>query len=55
MTESPQIQSGQLYNVVEDPFETNDLWEKEPGVVNELGALLKTCKSEYCSNKIGKK
>ena len=41
----PVIKTGQLYNIVEDPYETNDLWEKEPGIVRELETLLEKCKS----------
>lgn len=32
---------GQLYNLEEDPYERNDLWNTYPGVVEELTALLK--------------
>jgi len=31
---------GQLYNLKEDPYEQNDLWEKYPEVVERLAALL---------------
>jgi hypothetical protein len=48
------MKTGQLYNVAADPFETVDLWEKEPGVVNELMSLLEACKSESATNKINK-
>jgi arylsulfatase A len=41
----PVTRTGQLYNIVEDPFETNDLWDHEPGIVNELEILLEMCKS----------
>jgi hypothetical protein len=37
---------------MEDPSEKNDLWEKEPGVVKELGAILEKCKSVAATNKI---
>ena len=50
----PAMKAGQLYNVVEDPFETHDLWEKEPKVVSELMPLLETCKSVPASVKIRK-
>jgi arylsulfatase A-like enzyme len=52
--EGPAMKTGQLYNVAADPFETVDLWEKEPGVVNELMSLLEACKSESATNKINK-
>lgn len=31
---------GQLYNIVDDPYETRDLWDEYPEVVRELTALL---------------
>jgi len=37
---------GQLYNLAEDPFEQNDLWEKRPEVVERLAALLEKYKRE---------
>jgi arylsulfatase A-like enzyme len=52
LNEGPSVMTGQLYNVMEDPSEKNDLWEKEPGVVNELGAILEKCKSVAATNKI---
>jgi arylsulfatase A-like enzyme len=48
----PVTKTGQLYNIAEDPFETNDLWELEPGIVNELEILLETCKSGGYAGKI---
>jgi hypothetical protein len=52
LNEGPSVMTGQLYNVMEDPSEKNDLWEKEPGVVKELGAILEKCKSVAATNKI---
>jgi hypothetical protein len=52
LNEGILVKTGQLYNVVEDPFETKDLWEKEPGVVSKLVTLLEICKSEAATNKI---
>ncbi len=37
---------GQLYNLVDDPAERNDFWEKRPDIVRELQALLDTYKRE---------
>jgi arylsulfatase A len=37
--------AGQLYNIVDDPFETNDLWENNPDIVREMIALLKSYRS----------
>ena len=54
LNDESSVKSGQLYNVVEDPFEKNDLWEKEPGLVNELGAILEKCKSVAATNKLNK-
>lgn len=50
----PVTNAGQLYNIVEDPFETNDLWEQEPSIVRELQILLETCKSGELAGKISK-
>jgi hypothetical protein len=46
------MNTGQLYNVEVDPFETNDLWDIKPDVVQELGVILEKCKSEAATNKI---
>lgn len=54
LTDDPSRKTGQLYNIAEDPFETHDLWDKEAGIVNELGKLLETCKSVAATNKISK-
>lgn len=35
---------GQLYNLELDPYETNDLWEKHPGIVKELLMILESKK-----------
>ena len=37
---------GQLYDLVEDPLEQNDLWEKHPEIVARLTELLDKYKSE---------
>jgi arylsulfatase A-like enzyme len=37
---------GQLYNLVEDPLEQNDLWEKHSEIVARLTALLEQYKKE---------
>ncbi|GAJ12720.1 unnamed protein product, partial [marine sediment metagenome] len=31
---------GQLYNLKDDPYEQNDLWEKRPDKVKELKGIL---------------
>lgn len=38
--------AGQLFNLSTDPFETNDLWEEEQKIVEELMGLLKRSKME---------
>lgn len=38
--------AGQLYNMQEDPTESNNLWEKHPEVVAQLQTLLEKYKSE---------
>jgi arylsulfatase A-like enzyme len=48
----PVTRTGQLYNIAEDPFEANDLWEQEPGIVNELEILLEMYKSGDYTGKI---
>jgi arylsulfatase A len=37
---------GQLYNLVDDPFERRDLWEARPDIVQQLQALLEKYKRE---------
>ena len=37
---------GQLYNMETDPYETNDLWEKHPDIVEKLTALLEKYKNQ---------
>lgn len=41
--DSPNI-IGQLYDLSTDPYETNDLWDKEPEVVEELLEILENLK-----------
>ncbi len=53
--EGPSVKIGQLYNVEADPYETNDLWDKEKGVVGELLPLLETCRSVPATTKINQK
>ena len=31
---------GQLFKLEVDPYETNDLWDENPGIVHELESLL---------------
>ncbi len=51
-TREPAVRTGQLYNVAADPSETVDLWDKHPEIVEELAALLETCKSSPATSKI---
>ncbi|NOR15995.1 MAG: sulfatase-like hydrolase/transferase [Candidatus Aminicenantes bacterium] len=45
--ERPQPGSpGQLYDLSEDPYEQNDLWEERPEIVERLTLLLEKCKAE---------
>jgi hypothetical protein len=37
---------GQLYNLKDDPFEQNNLWEKKPEVVDHLKKLLERYQRE---------
>jgi len=37
---------GQLYNLAEDPYERNDLWEKHPEIVERLTKLLQRHKKQ---------
>jgi len=37
---------GQLYNLADDPYETNDLWDKRPEIVGQLIRLLERYKRE---------
>lgn len=37
---------GQLYNLAEDPLESEDLWEKHPEIVARLTALLDKYKKD---------
>lgn len=46
------MKTGQLYQVKVDPFETNDLWDIKPDVVQELEILLEKCKSIAATTKI---
>ena len=52
LTEYSLGMTGQLYNMLDDPGERNDLWYKEPEKVTELGKLLEKCKSMTKSNSI---
>jgi len=38
--------TGQLYDLDQDPFEKNDLWEKEPKIVSDLLQLLEKIKQQ---------
>ena len=38
--------SGQLYQIYEDPGETNNLWDKHPEIVDRLTALLEKFKRD---------
>jgi len=40
---------GQLYDIVEDPYETKDLWNENPKVVQKLIALLDEYRNSGCS------
>jgi len=42
---------GQLYNIISDPYEQNDLWEEHPEIVKDLTNLLEKYKTEGRSNK----
>jgi arylsulfatase A-like enzyme len=47
---SPTLNSvGQLYDLDQDPYEQNDLWETNPEKVRELIQLLEMCKKEGSS------
>ena len=35
---------GQLYNITNDPYEENDLWDDQPEKVEELTAILEKIK-----------
>ena len=37
---------GQLYNLADDPYETNDLWDKRPEIVENLTRLLEKYKRQ---------
>ena len=37
---------GQLYNLCEDPYERNDLWDKYPNIVERLTNLLDKYKQQ---------
>jgi len=37
---------GQLYNLADDPYEENDLWEKHPEIVEHLASLLEKYKTQ---------
>jgi arylsulfatase A-like enzyme len=37
---------GQLYNLAEDPYETNNLWDKHPEIVERLAKLLERYKEQ---------
>jgi arylsulfatase A len=43
---APGGQQGQLYNVVEDPTESNNLWLKKPDIVKRLSELLEKYKDQ---------
>jgi len=49
------VKTGQLYDVEADPYETNDLWDIKPDIVQELEVLLEKCKSVTATNKITNK
>jgi arylsulfatase A len=51
-TGSPEVQTGQLYNVADDPYETHDLWDSQPEIVQEMKKLLDTCKSGPSTHKL---
>ena len=44
---------GQLYNLDEDPYETNDLWENHPEIVDRLKRLLEKYKEQGYSRPLG--
>ncbi|MGC9316615.1 MAG: sulfatase family protein, partial [Armatimonadota bacterium] len=37
---------GQLYNIIEDPQETTNLWQDEPAIVERLTSLLRQYREE---------
>ena len=37
---------GQLYDLAEDPYEQNDLWDQHPEVVRRLSQLLEQYKKQ---------
>jgi arylsulfatase A len=37
---------GQLYNLAKDPYETEDLWDKHPDIVERLSNLLEKYKKQ---------
>lgn len=41
---------GQLYNLLDDPYEKNNLWDKNQVIVNELSILIKKYKSAANNN-----
>jgi arylsulfatase A len=43
---------GQLYNLADDPYEKNDLWEKHPKKVKRLTKLLDKYKKQGCSRPV---
>ena len=43
---------GQLYNLLDDPFEKDNLWDMLPDKVSELSILLEKCKTVPNTNKI---
>ncbi len=42
---APGRPDGQLYNMAEDPAETQNLWRTRPEIVERLTALLETCRT----------
>ena len=46
---------GQLYNLEDDPAETNNLWSQHPDIVNRLNALLEKYRTQGHSRKMVKK
>ncbi len=54
LNEGSLLKTGQLYNVEADPYETNDLWELKPVVVQDLSEILEKCKSAVSNSKISK-
>ncbi len=43
-------EKGELYNLVDDPYQKNNLWDKNQVIVNELSILIKKYKLESYNN-----